>query len=254
MESSKEILATIAIQQWYRLFKNENRLKKLKCIRIQAFIRGYLARHHLSLQSDSLTKVPKKCIDDEKISECAAKIQTAWRCFKERDAYYKKCKNITMLQCVIRGFLKRKSYNIIKNNLAINRRECKASLTIQRVTRGMLHRARLHTQQESAVCLQGLWRGHRAYQNFNTALTACVIIQKRFRYYMVEGKYNAMRNGIILLQSHVRAHSVREEINAHHRASVKIQSVWRAYVRQLQYMRVRSSVIVIQSMNRMLLT
>jgi len=291
MESSKEILATIAIQNCYRRYQDRilRERKKVAAVVIFRHWRENKASYFATQRQryGASIRVIEKflCRNKDKIVVLRAR----------REKKQAKFISICRLQGAVRRWIAVRKYQ----NLLV---EFSAAKVLQATYRGFSQRCRCAKMQSSSIVIQSTYRGHKALCSFQVAQSSAVIIQKSWRGFVVELQFQCTLLNIIAVQSYIRRRAAirtaeqrrvavirvqtlaRQKLAIHHirllstqfkaaaiiqglyrrrqarkamesvhSSAIKIQTSWRRFQAELQYMDVLMDTICIQCYARRLI-
>ncbi|XP_006892180.1 PREDICTED: abnormal spindle-like microcephaly-associated protein homolog [Elephantulus edwardii] len=233
--------AALCIQHRYRskklaAVKREEYLQLQKsCVRLQAYVRGYLVRKQIKLQR-----------------RAAISLQSYFRMRKIRQNYLKIYKATLVIQNYYHA--NKAQVNQRKHFLQVK----KAATCLQAAYRGYKVRQLIKQQSTAALKIQTAFRGYSKRMKYQSVLQSTIKIQRWYRIY--KPVYNARtlflktRAAVILLQSIYRGWTVRRQIRREHNAAVKIQSAFRKSQAQKQFRSLKRAALVIQQHLRAITT
>ena len=219
MESSKEILASILIQSFYR------RRKRIDLLKMKMAAASFLWR--------------------------------SWSLRKE--IYFRNQRNLFVGPVgIIEDFICSNKHMIkILRHRRIVEKERRAAVTLmQSITRRWLIRNKvlpILCRALSARLIQSAWRMYAAKQQVNTLLverSASTTIQRLWRGHLSRDYFVNAYISVIAMQALARGHSARKEIETMRFAAIQMQRVWRGFSAALQYQVSLLDVIAIQSLAR----
>ena len=273
MESSKEILATIAIQNCYRRYQERILLEKKKAAARIIFHHwqsnkvAYFAsqrRHYgpavgvierfVFNNRDKLALLRTRREREEAQTQAAICLQSNVRQWIAMRVFQQRCTGhfaAIKLQSIYRGALQRSRYM----KLQINQRRMRAKMQdgatkIQSMVRCYMARSDFERIRSSAIRIQSSWRGFVTALQFQCSLLDIITVQKCARRRAAVRKIEQRRSAVILLQSLARkrlaVHGF-QSIRSQHKAATAIQRLFRSYkVRQTTDI-MHSAAILIQS-------
>jgi abnormal spindle-like microcephaly-associated protein len=219
MESSKEILACILIQSYYRRMKRIG-LLKMKMSAASFLWRTWSLRKEIYFRNQRNSFVGPVGIIEDFI--CSHKHMLKFLRHR-RVVEEERHAAVTLIQCITRRWL-------IRNQIL-----------------PILYRAR------SARIIQSLWRMFAAKQQVNALLvdrSASITIQRLWRGHLVRDYFIDAYVSVIAIQALARGHSARREIETLRFAAIQMQRVWRGFSAALQYQVSLLDVIAVQSLAR----
>ncbi|XP_037681033.1 abnormal spindle-like microcephaly-associated protein [Choloepus didactylus] len=224
--------ATLCIQRWYRskkmaaLKREEYRQVHKSCIKLQAFVRGYLVRKQMRLQR-----------------KAAISLQSYFRMRKMRQYYLKVFKATIVIQKYYHAYKAKVNQ---KKNLQVNR----AATCLQAAYRGYKVRHLIKQQSIAALKIQTAFRGYSKRMKYQSMLQATIKIQRWYRAYKtvqdIRTHFLKTKAAVISLQSIYRSWKVRKQIRREHKAAIKIQSAFRMAKAQKQFGLLKTAALVIQ--------
>eukprot|EP00980_Cylindrotheca_fusiformis_P001667 scaffold381_cov138-Cylindrotheca_fusiformis.AAC.3 len=270
MESSKEIFATILLQQAYRKYRekvlHEKKQEAASAIfsfwvknkgnyyssqkqcyqRAVALIEVFVLANRSGLRRMKIARIEK-----ETRSSAAKTIQRLFRGGKDREKYYGLRKHLhasITIQCFFRVVIAKH----VKLDLLQNR---EAALCLQRTWRGFLQSQRYHVAIDSAIVLQRFGRGIVVKARIQREEAAAIRIQEAWWTFVDTWQMNWSATKI---QSAWRGFSarlaleqqLREEEKVCEEAAIVIQSAWRGFAAQVQFQLHLLDIISVQSLAR----
>ncbi|XP_041471863.1 LOW QUALITY PROTEIN: abnormal spindle-like microcephaly-associated protein homolog [Lytechinus variegatus] len=249
--------------------------------RIQACFRGYFQRIRYQKISNAALVLQRRfraVLLGQRIREhyilcqsSAIKIQTFYRCHRERKAYTTKKQSAVKIQAVVRGFLgfthaKRCRQERTIAAMAIQRRwranglrnqqvrcyniQRGAAITIQAAARTFLVRQTIKKQHRAATSIQSFYRCHRAVQSYRKTLNAVHVLQDHLRAHLLAKKvqedYVCLRKAATTVQAFYRGHCIRRRIAMEHVAATTIESAVRQFIARKRYLNLKKAAIVLQ--------
>ncbi|XP_037353787.1 abnormal spindle-like microcephaly-associated protein isoform X2 [Talpa occidentalis] len=224
--------AALFIQHWYRSLKLAAQMRKeymevqASCVKLQAFVRGYLVRKQMRLQR-----------------KAAISLQSYFRMRKVRQCYLKIYKATVVIQIYYRAY---KSQVNQRKNLQIKR----ALTCLQAAYRGYRVRQLIKHQSVAALKIQTAFRGYSTRVKYQSVLQSTVKIQRWYRacrtVYEIKTHFLKTRTAVISLQSAYRGWKVRKQIRKENEAAMKIQSTFRMIQAQKQFRVIKTAALVIQ--------
>ena len=239
MESSREILACIAIQLWYRQ-KTRIRLLELKlcaasCIwtcwarnrsayyaarkakyfRAVRTIERFVSQHQSRLQVLKL----RRLVGEKRVG-AAIVIQSQLRrvlALSKVDHLRYQNRSVGIIQRAVRSMLARHFVRIV-------RAQHKASVIIQTKWRSWQHRRAFKATVDRMVVLQAVARGWRARRQQRTKHYAAVVIQALWRGFSAQVEYALDVLDIVAIQTLFRRKIAVKRANARYCAVIKLQS------------------------------
>ncbi|KAF6274417.1 assembly factor for spindle microtubules [Rhinolophus ferrumequinum] len=228
--------AALFIQQWYRSIKmaalerEEFRQVRESCIKLQAFVRGYLVRKQMRLQR-----------------KAAISLQSYFRMRKMRQHYLKICKAAVVIQnyyCAYKARVNQRKNSQVK----------RAVTRLQAVYRGYKVRQLIKQQSIAALKIQTAFRGYSRKMKYQSVLQSALKIQRWYRTHKavcnLRTHFLKTRTAVISLQSAYRGWKVREQIRREREAAVKIQSAFRMAKAQKRFRVLKGAALVIQQHQR----
>ncbi|XP_077013425.1 abnormal spindle-like microcephaly-associated protein isoform X2 [Tamandua tetradactyla] len=224
--------ATVCIQRWYRsrktaaLKREEYRQVQTSCIKLQAFVRGYLVRKQMRLQR-----------------KAAISLQSYFRMRKMRQHYLKIVKAAIVIQKYYRVY---KAQVNQRKSLQVSR----AATCLQAVYRGYKVRHLIRQQSTAALKIQTAFRGYSKRMKYQSVLQATIKIQRWYKAYKtvhdIRTRFLKTRTAVISLQSIYRGWKVRKQNRREHKAAIKIQSAFRMAKAKKQFRLLKTAALVIQ--------
>ncbi|KAM5237781.1 abnormal spindle-like microcephaly-associated protein [Ctenodactylus gundi] len=225
--------AALFIQQWYRSSKVAAQKRKEylqtrdSCVRLQAFVRGYLVRKQMRLQRKAATS-----------------LQSYFRMRRRRQHYLKMYSAVVVIQNYYRAH--KAQVNQRKNFLQVKR----ATTCLQAAYRGYKVRRIIRQQSIAALKIQTAFRGYSKRVRYQSVIQSTVKIQRWYRerrtVYAARTQFLTTRAAVISIQSAYRGWNVRKKVERERQAAVKIQSAFRKAKAQKQFRLVRRATLVIQ--------
>nr|P62283.1 RecName: Full=Abnormal spindle-like microcephaly-associated protein homolog [Aotus vociferans]AAR98743.1 ASPM [Aotus sp. PDE-2004] len=197
------------------------------CIKLQAFVRGYLVRKQMRLQRKAVIS-----------------LQSYFRMRKARQYYLKMYKAVIIIQNYYHSY--KAQVNQRKNFLQVK----KAATCLQAAYRGYKVRQLIKQQSIAAVKIQSAFRGYRKRVKYQSVLQSIIKIQRWYRAYKtlsdIRTHFLKTKAAVISLQSAYRGWKVRKQIRREHQAAMKIQSAFRMAKAQKQFRLFKTAALVIQ--------
>uniref|UniRef100_A0A2K5VNK5 Abnormal spindle-like microcephaly-associated protein homolog n=1 Tax=Macaca fascicularis TaxID=9541 RepID=A0A2K5VNK5_MACFA len=225
--------AALFIQQCYRSKKittqkrEEYMQMRESCIKLQAFVRGYLVRKQMRLQRKAVIS-----------------LQSYFRMRKARQYYLKMCKAIIVIQNYYHAY--KAQVNQRKNFLRVK----KAATCLQAAYRGYKVRQLIKQQSIAALKIQSAFRGYNKRVKYQSVLQSIIKIQRWYRAYKTlhdtRTHFLKTKAAVVSLQSAYRGWKVRKQIRREHQAALKIQSAFRMAKAQKQFRLFKTAALVIQ--------
>ena len=268
--------AAIVIQSHFRRWQVQQQLaiQHKAATLIQSHVRGYISRCHYHclkhgtsiLQSywraTLLARKERECF--LQLKQAVITIQSYFRRWQLAVAKWA----ATLIQSMVRGYLSRHRYLIVKAKVSLIQLHWKATLvaryerqnylqlkqstiTLQSHFRRWKVQQQLAIQHEAATLIQSHVKGYISrhhYQNFRSHV---VLLQTYWRATLLakkeREKYLQLKQAAIMLQSHFRRWQVQQELSIQHEAARLIQSQYRGYTTRHNYQAVRAKIILLQS-------
>ena len=277
MESSKEILATIAIQNCYRRYQERILLEKKRAAASIIFqhwqsnkasyfasqrrrygpavgvIEQFIFQHR-----DKLVLLRARREREEAQTRAAIRLQsTARRWIAVHKFQRARVQHFAaiQLQSICRGALQRSRYTNLKaNQRRMQEQMQNGAVAIQSVVRGHMARLNYERARSGVIRIQSLWRGFVTALQYQSSVLNIIIVQKcaRRRAAMCEAKQR--RSAVIRLQSLARMSLAVRRFQSMselmHSAATTIQASWRCYQAELRYMDTLMDIIFIQCFAR----
>lgn len=248
MESSKEILATILIQQAYRKYQGKVLLEKKKAA--AKFIFEFWSEHkdnYYAFQKRSYARAVATVESFVIAHKDALKRMKLLRLEKERQMAA-----VLKIQRVYRGSLGRKEFNILWEE---RQWRIDAALCIQSTWRGFVCRQEYLDVLDSVVLIQCLARGNAVRNDMRRKRGAALLIQRSW-WECVDRWERTWAS--TLIQSIWRGYTARmdfetrknDQFRVLNRAATTIQSTWRGFSAQVQFQITLMDIISIQSLVR----
>uniref|UniRef100_G1S8U9 Assembly factor for spindle microtubules n=1 Tax=Nomascus leucogenys TaxID=61853 RepID=G1S8U9_NOMLE len=225
--------AALFIQQCYRSKKiaaqkrEEYMQMRESCIKLQAFVRGYLVRKQMRLQRKAVIS-----------------LQSYFRMRKARQYYLKMYKAIIVIQNYYHAY--KAQVNQRKNFLQVK----KAATCLQAAYRGYKVRQLIKQQSIAALKIQSAFRGYNKRVKYQSMLQSIIKIQRWYRAYKTlhdtRTHFLKTKAAVISLQSAYRGWKVRKQIRREHQAALTIQSAFRMAKAQKQFRLFKTAALVIQ--------
>ena len=250
MESSKEILACISIQLWYRKQKRVDALKlKIEAARVIVAVWKQNKSNYYEAQSrkygNSVTVIERFYFNTK---AALRRVQL------ERHSKERKGDAATKIQAAVRKFM-------VVSIIGPHIQEIRAAKVVQTNWRRFVARCKLEQaklERDGAILVQTLWRRHSCETNYNETIVrvlyaqACLrrsLVQKSLRAerlaatklqsvvrtYMVQIFYQIDLLDIIISQSIVRGRIARKKRNRRERAVVEVQSFGRIVLAKIEF-------------------
>ena len=178
----------------------------------------------------------------------ATVIQAMYRCYIERRNYSMLCRSVNVLQCYWRA--------------TILARECRTEFIRQKraITLLQTHVRRrqvqhmLSIQHRAATVIQAMYRCYSQRNTFVATRRSVCIIQYHWRATLASRRsriaYLKTRKAILTIQSHFRRKQVQLQLTRQHHAATVIQTMYRCHVQRRWYLKLKSTVVVIQKLKR----
>lgn len=297
--------ATIVLQRKYRAIKTmrEDRDKYIKLkfhvIKLQSTVRGYIVRKnwstlrvelhanrmHLINCSNIIKKAFRRNLppsDDYfkfiKLKKSTIIIQRRFRAMlnmKNQRKHYLQLKTVTIkLQSVARGYILRKNWPNIQNELIVNRQHLiSCSNIIKRVLRKNLpvsdDRLRFLELKKAAISVQCKFKANRQIKQYQQLRGNVILIQRKFRANLAmkqqKKNYENTKAMTIKLQRYIRGYLTRKkwpevkcELQIHQRRLITASNTLKRFLRRclppskerLDYLELRRSVVNMQARYR----
>ncbi|VVC41764.1 Hypothetical protein CINCED_3A009489 [Cinara cedri] len=296
---------TLTIQRRFRakramVIQREIYLKiKIAVLKLQAVARGYIVRKqwpelcsklqaermHLIIASNIIKRVLRKNLpptDDRieflKLKKSATIIQKKFRSMqkmKEQRKKYLQLKTVTIkCQSVIRGYLLRKQWPFLRNNLIANRQILiNCSNVIKRALRKNIpttyDRLEFIKLRRAVIIIQSRFRGYKQAKEYQTLRYSVIVIQRKFRANIAMRQqkqiYEHTRIITIKLQAQFRGYIVRKKwsetkyiLEANQKKLVSASNTIKKFLRlclpptseRLRYLQLKQTVINMQARYR----
>ncbi|CAH8826822.1 unnamed protein product [Trichobilharzia szidati] len=224
------------------------------CIKIQAYVRGYLVRKYVAeirLARNTAATVIQSYVRRylaqcyiKRLHKSATLIQSTWRGYVVQRSYTSIRTFFITIQAYSRGFLARRYVA----QLQANRNA--AAIVIQSYFRRFIVQRDICNWHKSAIQIQSAWRCYHARREYLQLREACLTVQRYVRGYHAR-KYalemrTKMTSAAIVFQSHFRGYLVRRQISCWHSAAIHIQKSWRCYYYRQRFLSLKSQCISVQ--------
>ncbi|KAG1659255.1 Abnormal spindle-like microcephaly-associated [Nymphon striatum] len=230
----KQKNAVVVLQRRWRAYKIGEKERYqyqsalFSIIKVQAIVRGYLARKN-----------------QRSLDHSAIIIQKWFKCQRQRKKFLYKKKATATLQKYFRATInakyQQKHYKIIRTQIIL----------LQAFVRGYLVRKHYLKQQNNAVIIQSFYRAYHLRKKYVILKKSCVVIQRKWRSYrsMVQQKneYLNYRKYVITCQSSVRRYICMKKYKKKLRAATIIQTAFRGFKIICDYKKLRSAATCIQT-------
>ncbi|XP_037105159.1 abnormal spindle-like microcephaly-associated protein [Syngnathus acus] len=202
-----------------------------------------------------------------KMRRAARTIQVAYRRKRKRDALKRRHAAATAIQAAFRKFVSQKRYVILrKATVAIQQKRRatllarktkreydtlrKAALNVQAHWKGRADRMRMKKYHQCATIIRAHYRRYKAQVDFRSKKASAVVIQRRYRAYMLRKKtrlaFLQKRAASLTIQAAFRGMKVRRDLKRKHNAATVIQSTLRMYLSRKRYVLLQSAIVTIQ--------
>ena len=103
----------------------------------------------------------------------------------------------------------------------------------------------------AAILIQTQWRACDSRMNYKWHRGSAVILQAKWKAWLLRKQFNSLRSSIILVQSIARMHHFKTKFLQQKSSAISFQNKWRSHSCLKRYHSLRSSAIFVQSIARM---
>ena len=204
----------VVIQAFYRSYHDSQRFKKLKksAVTGQSMIRQFQARKRL-----------QKLVDHKLVVGRIVRVQSIVRRWLAYRILGRHEDAIVRVQCLARKFFARCELRNLKHLKQRAVSQLSATLTIQRLYRGM--RGRLVARQESSARkVQKTWRCYTVHVEYMLSILAAIEIQAAMRRFLVVYSYKCQYSAVVCIQSFTRLALTRIQLRRESQCAITLQS------------------------------
>ncbi|KAJ0065354.1 hypothetical protein NL108_007574 [Boleophthalmus pectinirostris] len=203
------------------------KVKRNAVVVIQAAFRGMLARRLM-----------------KKRDEAAVVVQRAFQTYSQRRRFLAMKLAAIIIQERYRASV------VAKKERARYLQMRNAAVVVQAVYRGCQVRKEVASWNHAATVIQSAFRKHREEAKFQAMRLSAVIIQRRYRSWLLKKQDRAhfmkTRQSAIVIQSYFRGFQVRKNVAKMHRAATLIQANFKRYKQQSSFKLQRRAACVLQ--------
>ncbi|XP_054761637.2 abnormal spindle-like microcephaly-associated protein homolog [Lytechinus pictus] len=252
--------AAITIQSAIRCYKERRRFLKTRhsIVILQSAVRGYLALKNYRQLRQAAILVQKRyravllgrevCRGYNIKRGAAITIQSAVRCYQERQRFIQIKSRIVILQSAVRRYLALKNY----------RELCQAARVMQTRYRAVLLGRTLRREyciaKGAAITLQAIWKGNLVRREFLRMKSAAIKLQSAVRCHFARQRYVKLQEATLILQRRFRdALQTKQAVLDFciaRGAIITLQAAFRGYLQKKDYQRTRAAVITLQASTR----
>lgn len=297
--------AAVVLQRRFRanVLMKSNREKYLKIkintIKIQSMIRGFIIRKkwpmlrsklqknkmHLMMSSNIIKRILRKNLPITKdriqfleLKKSVIVLQRRFRAMrdmKQQRALYLNLKTVTIkLQSTVRGYIFRKQWPSLQNDLRSNRHHLiHSSNVIKKVLRKNLPpsdcRIKFLQLRKAVIIIQKTFRANKQIKEYQTLRKNVMVVQRRFRANIImrqqKQDFENIKAMTIKLQAYFRGYLVRKKwpdtksiLQANQKRLIMASNTIKQFLRKclpptlerLRYIELRKSVIILQAKYR----
>lgn len=261
---------TIILQSWVRtcLAIREARRRSVAVVVLQTKSRSWLARKLVHRRMAWETRQVKSALTIQDfwrrsmnrrilnfLLDSACTIQRGVRCWLSRRCRFRRQAAVLSLQCLSRRLIARNRVFHLRSKEQQERQlRSTSACVIQKMYRGYLLRREFDCLERSAKKIQTLFRGFRAWLNYQMDRIDVIIAQTIVRRWAAIQEACRREAAIILMQSHARVYIAKaytsarlvlfKEVARQNRSSTVIQKVMRGHLARLQYVEDLSAMMI----------
>ncbi|KAK3735717.1 hypothetical protein QZH41_010154 [Actinostola sp. cb2023] len=228
--------AVATIQTRFRAFilgrREAQRYEQMKhaAIKLQAAYRGHRSRHEVKLIRAAIT------------------LQARYRGYIARKEFYSIRNAVICIQASVRCFLAARYYKRLRRAVIFMQQRHRANVLL------LKEYMWYHVQRGACIVLQAAVRRYISRKAFNELNTATIVIQRRYRA-LVQGRqqrdrYRAVKAAAITIQCFTRGMQARKLLRLNFAART-LQAHYRMYLTRKAYTHLRSNVVRVQALVRM---